>query len=291
MSVRLRVAGPLDAAALAEVDPATRVAPPGPGPLLPGVPVPGRARAGLVADLLHGLGGICLVVETGVPPAVVGYAALRHEHFFGRAFVELVVVAPEHRGRGLGAALLAAAVDAAPSPAGQQGVRVFTSTTVSNLAVRALLASRGWRLSGRLSGLRPGDEELVAWRDTTPGAQTETRAQPLLHLAVREDWERAVRAGEYRVSTLGAALDQVGFVHCSFPQQLAGVARAVYGRLDRPLVVLELDRGRLPRVRVEPVPGSDEVFPHVYGPIPVDAVREVLPVRRARDGSLLLPVG
>lgn len=103
---------------------------------------------------------------------------------------------------------------------------------------------------------------------------------PLLHLALASDWEAARAAGEYRVSTLGRTLDEVGFIHLSFPHQLAAVAESFYRDVDGDLVVLEVDPARLVApVVVEPGgpdPGSER-FPHLYGPLPVDAVVQVSP--------------
>jgi uncharacterized protein (DUF952 family) len=108
----------------------------------------------------------------------------------------------------------------------------------------------------------------------------------LYHLALACDWEAARAAGEYRRSTLGAGLDEVGFVHAAFAHQVAGVADRYYAGVTEPLVLLHLDEARL-RVpwQVDPVPGSPEGFPHVYGPIDLAAVVEVTPVTRTADGT------
>ena len=78
--------------------------------------------------------------------------------FFGRDFVELLVVEQAQRRRGIGRALMASALANATSPV------VFTSTNESNNPMRALLARDGWLLSGRLTGLDEGDPELVYYR-------------------------------------------------------------------------------------------------------------------------------
>lgn len=63
-----------------------------------------------------------------------------------------------------------------------------------------------------------------------------------------------------------------GFVHCSRWEQLFGVARARFaGRAD--LIVLEIDVSRVDApVRYEDLSGEGEVFPHIYGPLPTEAV-------------------
>jgi ribosomal protein S18 acetylase RimI-like enzyme len=89
---------------------------------------------------------------------VRGFAVVRPGHFFGRDFIDLLVVDTRHRRAGIGRALLRAAV-------GSAGTRqVFTSTNVSNRAMRALLEDEGWSFSGELAGLDQGDPELVFFK-------------------------------------------------------------------------------------------------------------------------------
>jgi GNAT superfamily N-acetyltransferase len=90
---------------------------------------------------------------------VAGFVIVRPAHFFGRDFIELLVVHPEHRRSGIGRTLLREAVAAAGT------ARVFTSANRSNRAMRALLAADGWSLSGELDGLDEGDPELVFYQD------------------------------------------------------------------------------------------------------------------------------
>jgi uncharacterized protein (DUF952 family) len=105
----------------------------------------------------------------------------------------------------------------------------------------------------------------------------------LWHLAEGPDWTEAVRTGSYERSTRGQSLAEVGFVHCSYPDQLAGVAAAFYADAND-LVLLRVDPTGVPaEIRVE---GG---FPHVYGPIPVAAVTAVEPLTRDPTGRLLLP--
>lgn len=120
--------------------------------------------------------------------------------------------------------------------------------------------------------------------------------RPLWHLAEEEHWQQALRTGSYARSTRGASLDEVGFVHASWPEQLPGVARLLYARVEEPLVVLEIDPQELSRagvaVRVEPAdptdPGSP-LFPHLYGALPVSAVRRTRPAAVVRGWLELGP--
>jgi len=90
------------------------------------------------------------------------------------------------------------------------------------------------------------------------------------HLAVAAEWEEAVAGGgPYRRSTLGRSLDEVGFIHCSFDEQVAATASLIYAGRDD-VVVLTIDEARLGcEVRVE------DGFPHIYGPLRLEAVVEV----------------
>jgi len=91
----------------------------------------------------------------------------------------------------------------------------------------------------------------------------------LFHLTTRAAWAEAQRSGSYRASSLAAQ----GFIHLSTEQQWPRTqARFFAGRAA--LVLLVLDPAALTaEVRFEPADGDS--FPHLYGPLNLDAVREV----------------
>ena len=100
-----------------------------------------------------------------------------------------------------------------------------------------------------------------------------TDGERIYHLALVSDWEQAQVLGEYAVSTLGRTLAEEGFIHASRADQWAGVRARFYADVSEPLVLLEIDPSLLRAdVREEHVPGTDETFPHVYGPIDLRAV-------------------
>jgi uncharacterized protein (DUF952 family) len=111
----------------------------------------------------------------------------------------------------------------------------------------------------------------------------------LFHLADRGEWQAAVEAGEYRVSTRGVTLAEQGFIHCSLRHQVRGVAEAIFSDADD-LVLLVIDSGLVAApIRYEvPEPGAD-AYPHIYGPLPVSAVTRVVPVGRDPSGRFVLP--
>ncbi|MCA0438184.1 MAG: DUF952 domain-containing protein [Austwickia sp.] len=119
------------------------------------------------------------------------------------------------------------------------------------------------------------------------------------HLALASDWRAALADGSYPMSTRGATIDQVGYLHGSRDlAQADAVARRFYADVAQPLVLLEIDESRLTTyglvVRLEPADpalppaAGGELFPHVYGgPLPVAAVCSVRPyvVPADPDGS------
>ena len=107
----------------------------------------------------------------------------------------------------------------------------------------------------------------------------------LLHIAEREKWAAAAATGQYRPHSLA----EEGFIHCSLPEQIVAVANAIYrGRQD--LLVLVVDPARVPaKIRFEDCYQSGQNFPHIYGPLPVEAVIQVLDFEPGPDGCFALP--
>lgn len=99
----------------------------------------------------------------------------------------------------------------------------------------------------------------------------------LFHLAEGHRWESSLASGRYTASTRGLELDEVGFIHLCTAAQLAGVAARFYRGVDG-LLLLHIDPERCGAPIVfEPVGDSDELFPHLYGPLPVGAVVRIEP--------------
>ena len=111
----------------------------------------GQSRADFLKRCLD-LGECLIYLDHG---SVAGFAVVTPAHFFGRDFIELLIVDPARRRSGIGRKLLRAALAAAGTE------QVFTSTNASNQPMRSLLRAEGWSFSGELDGLDEGDLELV----------------------------------------------------------------------------------------------------------------------------------
>jgi uncharacterized protein (DUF952 family) len=97
--------------------------------------------------------------------------------------------------------------------------------------------------------------------------------EPIFHIALPDDWAAAFTFGEYAISTRGMSLDEVGFIHCSTHAQIEATANRFYGDLSE-LVLLTIDPLMVPSdiLWEPPAPGLDELFPHIYGTLPIAAV-------------------
>jgi uncharacterized protein (DUF952 family) len=93
------------------------------------------------------------------------------------------------------------------------------------------------------------------------------------------------RAGVYTPR----AFDAEGFIHCSYPRQIQAVANRLFsGRPD--LVLLEIDCARLAVPVVdENLEGGTDLFPHIYGALPMAAVVRVHPFPGDAGGRFDLP--
>ncbi len=114
----------------------------------------------------------------------------------------------------------------------------------------------------------------------------------LYHIALATDWAQAQRDGAYRMSTRGRTLAAEGYIHASTASQVLPVANAYYQDEPDDLLLLVLDPALIgAEIKWAQVPGSADPFPHIYGPLPVRAVRRSLPLPRDESGQFTtLPV-
>jgi uncharacterized protein (DUF952 family) len=108
---------------------------------------------------------------------------------------------------------------------------------------------------------------------------------PIFHITTVEEASEAAKSGEYAPEAFGSE----GFIHCSYAHQVCNVAnRRFKGRTD--LVLFEIDRARLPHTVIdENLEGGEELFPHVYGRLPVSAIVRTHPFPCDNGGEFQLP--
>jgi len=115
----------------------------------------------------------------------------------------------------------------------------------------------------------------------------------IYHLTPRQAWYEAQQRGEYRAESL----ESEGFIHCSTETQILPVAESFFKgqsgilllKIDPSLLSSEL-RWELPSGGAPPlgVPEGD-LFPHIYGPINLDAIVKVYDLESNPDGNYKLP--
>lgn len=115
----------------------------------------------------------------------------------------------------------------------------------------------------------------------------------IFHITSRKDWEAAQAKGEY----IADSLQSEGFIHCSTLAQVLSVAEKFY-KGQSGLVLLMIEPTLLtstlnweaPSGGTPPpgVPAGDQ-FPHIYGPINLDAVVNVFDFIRDTNGDWALP--
>ena len=113
---------------------------------------------------------------------------------------------------------------------------------------------------------------------------------PIYTMVRAADWHAAEAAGAYH----GSADDRRdGFLHFSTAAQLrASAAKHRAGEAD--LVLVEVEAAALgPALRWEPAAGGKRpgLFPHLYGPLPLSAVRSAAPLPLGADGLHVFPPG
>ncbi len=111
----------------------------------------------------------------------------------------------------------------------------------------------------------------------------------MLHITTASQWLAAKTAGVYQ----GDTLDTDGFIHASFPHQVLAVAQNYYREVPN-LVLLVIDPAHVTsEIRYERGTHEDdnaiEQFPHIYGPLQLDAIIDVVPLPQTADGTFLLP--
>ncbi|MBT2559176.1 DUF952 domain-containing protein [Hymenobacter sp. ISL-91] len=110
----------------------------------------------------------------------------------------------------------------------------------------------------------------------------------LYRISQPDDWQRAQQTGFFASADLTAE----GFIHASELGQVLETARLYYAGSPGALL-LELDETAMlaagVRVEREWAAGRQAWFPHVFGPVPLAAVRRTWPLPVAMCGAATLP--
>lgn len=107
------------------------------------------------------------------------------------------------------------------------------------------------------------------------------------HIIPRLEWEQAQAAGVYSPASLATE----GFIHASTREQAADTANRYYhGQPGLLLLAIDTEKTTA-EVRMDPVElhGVQTRYPHIYGPLNLDAVVAVAELAPQPDGSFTFP--
>ena len=115
----------------------------------------------------------------------------------------------------------------------------------------------------------------------------------IVHITTVDEWKKAVESGEYTASSLASE----GFIHCSTIKQCINTADLFF-KGQHGLAILCIDQDKVKaEIRYEDPTGSGHdpiagsLFPHIYGPINLNAVVSVADFPPNDDGTFSLPEG
>jgi uncharacterized protein (DUF952 family) len=96
-------------------------------------------------------------------------------------------------------------------------------------------------------------------------------ANYIYHITTASAWELAKQKGIFEADTLASE----GYMHCSTDEQVAGVLERYYAGKTG-LVKLTINKEKVERPLIFELAGSiNEVFPHIYGALNLDAVENI----------------
>ncbi|NES19206.1 MAG: DUF952 domain-containing protein [Symploca sp. SIO3E6] len=107
----------------------------------------------------------------------------------------------------------------------------------------------------------------------------------IYHFALPARFQAQQVNGEY----IPEQFSEDGFIHCCYPNQLLGVLSRHFPHTEE-LLLLVIDRSQVScDVIDENTHGGTELFPHIYGALPLAAVLRTYPLTRNEKGIFDLP--
>jgi uncharacterized protein (DUF952 family) len=107
----------------------------------------------------------------------------------------------------------------------------------------------------------------------------------IYHMLPKLVWQQQAPDQPYR----HASLEREGFIHCTGePPLLVSVANHFYHDQAGDFVILCIDENKV-QANVQWDPVGEHDFPHIYGPLNLDAIVEVIAFPRNAHGKFLLP--
>lgn len=111
----------------------------------------------------------------------------------------------------------------------------------------------------------------------------------LVLIATQPVWQEAQTKGQYIQSTIDSTLEEVGFIHATFPDQTTEVLPRFKDRDHVILLLVDTDKVATPIKYEAARSGRPGTFPHIYGPLNTDAVYKTVPLTKDENGDFIEP--
>ena len=92
----------------------------------------------------------------------------------------------------------------------------------------------------------------------------------IYHIVLPETWVTFNEKDFYEAESL----QNEGFIHCSFAEQIEGVLGRYYQGVEK-VLILTIDSEKLTSKLVNEPSTNNEIYPHIYGQINRDAIVEI----------------
>jgi uncharacterized protein (DUF952 family) len=93
----------------------------------------------------------------------------------------------------------------------------------------------------------------------------------IYHVVKKSSWDAALQQGFYEADSLVSE----GFIHLSTKEQVAAVLQRYYQN-QNDLVLLHVEESKLTaELKYELAPSVNEMFPHLFGRLNMEAIEEV----------------
>lgn len=102
-------------------------------------------------------------------------------------------------------------------------------------------------------------------------------------------WEEAQAKGCYTQSTIDSTLEEVGFIHATFPDQTMEVLPRFKDQDQVVLLLVDVDKVTAPIKYEAARSGRPGTFPHIYGPLNTDAVYKTIVLDKDEAGGFIEP--
>lgn len=113
--------------------------------------------------------------------------------------------------------------------------------------------------------------------------------QTIVCITRRDMWDKSLKAGQYTQSTITSTLEQVGYIHASNPNQTLDIAQRFINEKEVVLLLIDLEKVKAP-VKFEATrSGRSGLFPHIYGPLNIDAIYKIINLEKNDKDVFIAP--